>query len=276
MEQIKFSWLKAGHCLHPKKITLKTAAFKTEVYPSFFGVIKHATMGVILYDTGYTEDFFQATSTFPEKLYAMVTPVHCNQGEDCLFKLKEKNINPDDVTAVIISHFHADHICGLRHFKNAKFYFFHSGLQYLQSLNRYRQVSKGFLNSLLPDDIFKRMVKIENCKKNNLPVSMKPFQEGYDLVGNGELIAIPLPGHLEGHTGLYFKTSNEEIFIVGDAVWHSESIRQKIPPHKITNLIISDWKVFLKTMNDLHDLSKTNRELVILPSHCTEHQDTFR
>lgn len=275
MEKLKFSWIKSGHCLHPKKVTIKNASFKNEVYPSFFGVIRHSSLGVILYDTGYTEDFFAATKTFPEKLYAMVTPVNCEQNDSCLFKLKDKNINPDDVTAVVISHFHADHVCGLRHFKNAKFYFFHSGLEYLQSLNRLRQVTSGFLNSLLPADIFQRMVKIEDCKRVSLPTSMRPFEQGYDLMSGSEIIAIPLPGHMVGHTGLYFKTGDQEVFIVGDAVWHSESFRKLIPPHSVTKLIINNWGSFIKTINNLNQLDKNNKEVIILPSHCRENEDTF-
>lgn len=275
MEKIKFHWLKSGYCLHPKKVTIKNASFKVIEYPSFFGVIKHDSLGVILYDTGYSENFFEATKTFPEKLYGVLTPVFCKSNDTCAFQLKDRGIDPDDVKIVVISHFHADHICGLKHFKNAKFYFFHSGLEFLQSLNRFQQVKNGYLKGLLPDDFFKRIVKIETCKKISLPSSLAPFETGFDLIDDHNLIAVALPGHMQGHTGLYFKTDNKEVFIVGDAVWHLESIREKILPHMITKILITDWKVFSKTIHDLHDLQKRNPELIILPSHCTENSETF-
>lgn len=254
---------------------MKNAPFVSAVYPSFFGVIRHATHGVILYDTGYTEDFFEATRTFPEKLYALVTPVNCSGNETCAFQLKEKGINPDDVKIVVISHFHADHICGLKHFKNAKFYFFNSGLQYLEAMNRYHQVSNGFLKNLLPADFFKRMVKIEDTKRTPLPGSLKPFDYGYDLLGDNEILAVPLPGHLVGHTGLYFKTDAKEVFIIGDSVWHLDSIRQIMAPHFITKIIISDWDAYMETMNKLHELQGRNSELFLLPSHCPENEQSF-
>lgn len=275
MEKIKFHWLKSGHCLHPKKITYRSAPFVSTTYPSFFGVIRHATYGVILYDTGYSENFFEATKTFPEKLYALVTPVNCSGNETCAYQLQDKGINPDDVKMIVISHFHADHICGLKHFKNAKFYFFNSGLQFLQKMNRYQQVSKGYLKNLLPDDFFNRMMKIENTKRITLPDSLKPFELGYDLLGDNEIIAVPLPGHLVGHTGLFFKVDGREVFIIGDSVWHLDSIRHKIAPHFITRMIISDWRTYIETINNLHSLQSRNTELFLLPSHCTENEKSF-
>lgn len=275
MSLSKFYWLSAGHCFHPKKITIRNAGFGIAKYPSYFGVIRHESIGVILYDTGYTEDFHKETAHFPEKLYGLVTPVECAGTDSCLYKLKEKGIAPDDVKVVIISHLHADHICGLKHFKNAKFYLDESGLDYLKSLNRVRQLSIGFLRNLLPENFESRVFDIQSGKEISLPSSMKPFEKGIDLLGDKKLIAIPLPGHMQGHIGLYFNYNGQELFIVGDAVWHSESIRKDIKPHIISSIIANDWKVFGQTISHLNQLHQNNKELVFLPSHCDENEGKF-
>lgn len=276
MSLSKFYWLSAGHCFHPKKITIRNAGLGLAKYPSYFGVIRHESIGVILYDTGYTEDFHKETASLPEKLYALVTPVVCDSSDSCIFKLQEKGIHPDEVKIVIISHLHADHICGLKHFKNAKFYLDKNGLDYLKSLNRARQVSIGFLRNLLPDNFENRIVNLQECKDISLPVSLKPFEKGIDLLGDKSLIAVPLPGHMLGHIGLYFNYNGQDIFIVGDSVWHSESIRKNIMPHFISSIIANNWKIFGQTIYSLNQLHKNNKDLLLLPSHCDENDGKFK
>lgn len=276
MNNLRFSWLEAGFCFHPHKITFNTASLNKRKYSSFFGVFRHPSFGVILYDTGYTDDFHHATTKVPEKLYALATPVVCEGEANCLFQLKNKDIHPDEVKIVIISHFHADHVCGLKHFKNAKFYFEESSLKYLQNLSRWRQVSKGFLNQLIPEDIFSRMVNFSSLKRVSLPTSLKPYEFGYDLLSDYSLLAIPLPGHMRGHMGLYFKYEGREIFIVADAVWHTESIRSTVLPSKLAKIPMDNWKTYARELNKLNELYHLNKEIVFLPSHCEEGRGLFK
>lgn len=276
MEKIDFAWAPAGQCVHPQKITLGKKGTGMGHYPSFFGVLKHPQWGVILYDTGYSEDFWRVTRSLPEKLYALVTPVTCSPEETLLWQLKQKGIHPEDVGLVIISHFHADHVCALAHFPRAKFSCFEQGLRSLMELCRWRQVASGFLRQLLPADFFTRILPIEKCVLVSLPTSLSPLERGYDLLGTGDILAIPLPGHSIGHTGLYFTTGNgREVLIVGDAVWHSESIRSLVFPHPLTRLLMSNWGDYGRTMLALHQLHQRNPNLVMLPSHCLEHLGTF-
>ena len=80
---------------------------------------------------------------------------------------------------------------------------------------------------------------------------------------------------MQGHTGLFLKTDDQEIFIIGDAAWHTESIRENVGPSSLVRIITSNWSAYSQTILDLHNLMKNNKELIILPSHCTEHEGKF-
>jgi ribonuclease BN (tRNA processing enzyme) len=43
-----------------------------------------------------------------------VTPVYFDSKEAVVSQLKERGMQPRDLTAVILSHFHGDHVAGLR------------------------------------------------------------------------------------------------------------------------------------------------------------------
>lgn len=46
------------------------------------------------------------------------------------------------------------------------------------------------------------------CPVHRVPLSAlaAPFTEGYDVLGSGAVLAVPLPGHTPGHTGFLINT----------------------------------------------------------------------
>lgn len=274
MQELKFKWLSAGYCKQHLKAIDPSKPLKEIDFPSYFGIIEHPTHGIILYDTGYTEDFYEVTKSFPEKLYAIVTPVFCKH-ENGLTQLRKNGIDPKDVKYVFISHLHADHMCGLRHFENAKYIYSKDNYDHVSTLNRFFRLKNAFLKDLLPSDFLDRATAVESFATKKLGTEFFPFEAGYDILGDGSLIAVELVGHTRGHMGLALKTEKGYVLLAGDAVWSSESYRQKIMPHAITKLIIANWEQYAKAVNQLNAAYVNNKELYILPSHCNENKNTF-
>ena len=71
---------------------------------------------------GYHDQFYEQTKTFPYSIYAKITPVFHSPEENAKSRLEALGYRAEDVSIVVISHFHADHIAGLVDFPNANFF----------------------------------------------------------------------------------------------------------------------------------------------------------
>jgi glyoxylase-like metal-dependent hydrolase (beta-lactamase superfamily II) len=261
---ISYQLFEAGFCKHCEKMTLKNGRFKQCEYPALCALIKHPQQGNILFDTGYSHRFYNLTKRFPFSLYRYLTPVTIQKTlKEQLF---ERSIKATDINYIVISHFHADHIGGLKDFPNAQFICHPEAIKDIKYKKGFKALIQGFLPGLLPNNFYDRLI-ILNDNETNLGSHLAPFSTGFDLFGDGLISAIPLPGHAQGQIGLYFK-AEKETFLIADSCWHLETFKELIYPSELTYLIHHDRKAYQQTIQKLHALYQHNKEIDIIPSHC--------
>ena len=75
---------------------------------------------------------------------------------------------------------------------------------------------------------------------------------------------VPLPGHTKGQMGLFMNNvESRELFFVGDAAYLQDNIRYNIPTSKLFQMVYTSPKDFIKTLNMLYELQKSNPALLI-------------
>src|SRR5262249_7331108 len=79
-------------------------------------LIEHPAHGPLLFDTGYAPRFFEPAARLPYSLYARVTPVITRESWTAASYLRSQGLSPDSIKLIVLSHFHADHIGGLKDF----------------------------------------------------------------------------------------------------------------------------------------------------------------
>ncbi len=268
--RIQFEWKMAGKCFHPEFITIRSGSFKSCEFPSYFGIFNHPKRGLILYDTGYSERFSREVSHFPGKLYGWMTPVKYSPSETALAQIQAKGLSAQDVKYIFISHFHADHISGLKDFPNAQLVCFKSAFDEISELGPWKSLLHGVLPDLLPEGIKERALWVEDTMMISLPAYMQPFHYGFDLFGDQSLIAVELPGHTQGQMGLLFQDLlGQEVFLIGDACWSSRAYQENRTPNPITRLILSNWREYCETLSRLNHLHRSYPKLKMIPSHCS-------
>ncbi len=266
-----FHVLKAGLCYHPAGMARRGAGFCSTEFPALAGLILHPSEGPILFDTGYDPAFFAATQTMPERLYRWATPVTLKDGHAAADQLARFGLAPEDIRAVVISHFHGDHIAGLHAFPKARVFCSRLGADELKRSSRFARVRRGVLSALAPADIHTTATFFEDLAPCPLGADMAPFEAGADLFGDASLIAVRLPGHCVGHWGLLLKDqAGRKTFLIGDAAWSSRAVRDNIPPPRLTTALLGDTETYRNTLRDLHRLRKRNSEILLAPSHCPE------
>jgi glyoxylase-like metal-dependent hydrolase (beta-lactamase superfamily II) len=276
MKRVGFSWIARGSCRHPEIMTLRGGSLRPVDFPAMVGVIRHPDAGVLLFDTGYDPAFLAATRPWPERLYRLATPVRFEAQDLWPAWLERAGVAADEIRGVIISHFHGDHVAGLHNLRNTPVHCAAAGLERLRGGSRLQRVSQGLLEGLVPADIDRRARFFEDAPVVALPSAFAPLDEGRDILGDGALLAVELPGHCPGHWGLALRTGADRfVLLAADAAWSGKAISQCRPPPAITTALLGDTAGYRATLERLHRAGQNNRDLAILPSHCATSAAAF-
>jgi len=271
MKPVNISIFNAGYCTCPEHLAIQGGKWRNIRFPAMFALIEHPSFGPMLFDTGYSFEFFKATTTFPNRLYRMMTPVTLMEEELAVIQLKKRGIQPGDIQTVFISHFHADHIAALNEFSRAKFTYLPRAYQSVRTLKGLKALSRAYIPSLLPSDFVERSNPVSEKEACPLPPEFAPFKSGYDLFGDESVYAVELPGHAIGQLGLIcLSNSGQVYFLVADAAWLGCSIQTQRPPHAAANLLFSEPDRYRETLHQLHSLHQACPDIHIIPSHCAD------
>ncbi|WP_109508100.1 MBL fold metallo-hydrolase [Nocardioides speluncae] len=266
--EVEFHWLRLGRCNQLEALSRKGGPWKNIEFPSLAAAIKHPTEGWVMFDTGYSQHFFDATARMPERLYRTLLPVHLDTS--IAAELGRIGAEPEEVRRVVVSHFHGDHVAGLRDLPNARISAGRAGLEQVTSLRGISAVRHGLLPAMLPEDVKSRFDAVEE----RTAVSVDGLT-GWDLVGDRSLVAVDLPGHMPGHIGLLLTVADGphgggQVLLAGDAAWSSRAIRDLQPPARPVAAMFDDPGAARSTLSSLHRLDADHADLTILPAHCVE------
>lgn len=131
--------------------------------------------------------------------------------------LEIAGIRPDDVTDVLLSHAHSDHVGGVLRedgslaFPNASVHMTRAEHDFwlsakVELTNSKLADKKGFLDFSVP---------IVQAAKAALGTRLHLLEPGVELFDSINLV--PAPGHTPGHTAFLIRSQNEELFHMGDA-----------------------------------------------------------
>jgi glyoxylase-like metal-dependent hydrolase (beta-lactamase superfamily II) len=267
---IRVTILHAGYCTCPEHIALRGGSWKHVRFPAMFALLEHPRHGALLFDTGYSYRFFDATRKLPYSLYRHATPVKLTESDLAINQLSTFNLRPRDISRVFISHFHADHVAALADFDRARYVYLPRAYDAVRFTRGLGAVRRAYLPGLIPGDFDTRATPVEVTRPVNLPPEYAPFIRGYNLLGDESLLAVELPGHAHGQMGLFVRDAEQTYFFVADAAWQARSFRENRPPHPIANLLFPDPKVYRETLGSLHSFHQLHPSVKIIPSHCEE------
>ena len=225
LEDVRF--LNGGYCIQNQWLTgVRSLRFRK--FYAVFVAFTHPQHGVCLIDTGYGPDVFPATRRLPARVMRWVTPIPRRQAFCSPEHLEQCELDPTDVRCIFLSHFHLDHIGGARLFPHARFVYRADALRTLTELPRWKQVRRGYVAELLPDDFLERGIALDDSRFEREAGPLHRFRT-CDYWGDGSLVLVDLPGHALGHTGYVLETSDGPKLYVVDAFWDFAAFR----PHAV-------------------------------------------
>ena len=156
-------------------------------------LIEHP-QGLFLVDTGWCRELSPRGEYDPKAVSALL-PKHLAQfyrpwvpeGMAIHEQLAARGIQPSDLDAVLITHLDPDHVSGLRHVRGAK--------RILLSEDEYFWTCRTVYRARQPKRFYEG-VKMEHFWFKGSDIG--PNRWAYDLLGDGTIIVVNVPGHTDG------------------------------------------------------------------------------
>lgn len=213
----------------PERLVLRGGRWQGVRIPVRYGRFDHRIFGRCLIDTGYSERVTRGKRSFPLWLYSKVLNP----------KLTPQALPGAEprVNCILLSHLHADHVSALRDYPEARIFADGASIEHFHSAGWLARTHKGCFQELLPDDLRERLLPFEA-----LPRAIAPhgLGEAADVFGDASVLAVPLPGHMRGHTGFVFNHPVAPLLYAADADWLSRAILEDRSPGYPARLILDD------------------------------------
>lgn len=222
-----------------------------------FAVIEHDALGVIIIDGGYGYELWTGSASLPLKLYRSILKPRIEMSP--LKALKKLGRRPEEVTHVIISHLHADHVCGLEDFRNAKYLMSKACRDAYSQKSTAALVHNGIFRELF-GNLVVRSREIENAP--TVDAGMMD-QRGFDLLGDGSIVAVSLSGHGIGHYGFLFPKMDRELLYAVDVAWDLSRLRDGNCARFPASLIVHDTKSERESLEKVRAFMKRGGDVVL-------------
>ncbi|MCC7883405.1 MBL fold metallo-hydrolase, partial [Escherichia coli] len=147
----KITAFETGWCTHISCIALKGAGLKVCKFPARAWLLEVGDKRW-LWDTGYSSWFEHYTQSGVFRLYRQVTPVYFDPQQALVRQLSATGLAAKDVDAIILSHFHADHIAGLRDFPDVSCICSGEGWRQVRTLRGVTALRQAFVPGLIPEN----------------------------------------------------------------------------------------------------------------------------
>lgn len=213
----------------PERFVLRGGRWSGVDIPVRYGVFDHAVGGRCLVDTGYSRRTVAGKRSLMLRLYAAV--LRPKLTGDALPEAEQR------VDAILLTHLHADHISALKDYPEAKLYANGAAVRHFLHGARVGGVRHGFFRELLPDDFEARLTAFETLVQVEAPFGLGLSA---DVFGDGSVLAVPLEGHMRGHTGIVWTTGARALLYAADAEWMREAIVSDRSPGAPAQFILDD------------------------------------
>ena len=175
--------------------------------------------GLCLFDTGQTA--LATASGYHQRWHPFLwtSRFELEAADELATQLPARDLDPARVRWVVLSHLHTDHVGNVSAFANAEV--FVSRVEWDRARGA-RGHLRGYIPHRWPSGLVPRLVDFDGP-------AIGPFGGSHDLVGDGALVLVPLPGHTPGHLGMRVRGDGIDALLAGDAA-HDRGELARIAP----------------------------------------------
>src|ERR1700761_2149899 len=205
------------------------------------------------------QDFTQVPEPI-RKLFHVIQP---SVAQDPIDILSEGPASASNVSAVVFSHLHFDHIGDCTKFPHAGL-IAGPGSKAANGVGWPRDPKSPFASAVVNHPKYRDL-----SFENDVWTPLGPFPRAHDFFGDGSFWLIETPGHMPGHLGALALTGSDEWVFMGGDCCHHRSILVGSRPMSITcgpvgKSFHSEPDVAKETIEKIRGLEKTGKVFVAL------------
>ncbi|MBI5595606.1 MAG: MBL fold metallo-hydrolase [Elusimicrobia bacterium] len=231
------------------------AKLKLDV-PAF--VIRHSSAGVILFGTGLSTDPARRPDSVLDMISQRPFSFKQKRGQDLLTQLAAINIAPSDVRWVVLSSLEPDQAGLLDAFPEATVVVSRREWEWRGE----RRAPGGAAGPFDPAALEGRL-KLSLVELSNQP-SFGPFENGMDLLGDGSVVLVGLPGRTPGTLGLWANLDAGPVLLTGSACYVLDNYLDLALPVKGR---FFDLEEYWRTLHMVQAAMKGVPRLVVVPGN---------
>jgi glyoxylase-like metal-dependent hydrolase (beta-lactamase superfamily II) len=189
-------------------LSIITGEDTTATLPIPSWLVEHPD-GLLLFDTGLHPDLRHGTERIGRaaRFFAPDFPA----GEELAARLVAAGVRPSDITHIVFSHLHFDHVGGTAEIPDARIIV---QADEWTAGNDPRLIEKG---AYMPDDYV-------------LGHDVQTITGLYDVFGDGSVICVPTPGHTIGHQSLRVELESGPVVLTGDCIYFDRMLTEMRVP----------------------------------------------
>ena len=209
-----------------------------------------------------------ATKRLPYRLYRLAAPYVTLPEESAVRRMQDRfGVAAADIDTIIVSHFHPDHLGGAADFPHARFVATAAAYADIAEQRGFAALRRAYLPALLPAAFAARADLLPTPFTGDPLPHLGPT---HDLLGDGSLRLVALPGHAVGQIGLLAATEEGPALFIADAAYMRRSVREDRLPHRITERFTDNPAEIAETLTRLHLFAQERPDVRIVPTHCPE------
>jgi len=236
--------------LHPMPYTGWFRPKQTRITVPVSAYLLEHPEGSVLVDTGWHTDIRTHPRAHLGWLHHSMYQGHLPDGQSVTEQLGALGIEPADLSFVVLSHLHSDHVSGVGLVEDAS--------RIIVSEREWAARNEfNYIPSMFED------VAIEPFAFEDVPYG--PFGRGLDLYGDGSIVLVYTPGHSTGHVSVLSKTDPGWVLLAGDVGYAAKSWEKTILPGVTT----SDEEM-LASLSWVRGVAERDDTVAVLANHDPE------
>ncbi|MFH1154474.1 MAG: N-acyl homoserine lactonase family protein [Pseudomonadota bacterium] len=236
---------------NPKSPDFRSRPDDKRFNPVLTYLVEHPLKGYILLDTGIHPSFaLHRTGNFGW-LLGRIVQIKTSNGLDVPSQLKRIGLSVKEITTVILSHLHLDHLGGLPLLAHNDTLVVHADTKELAIARSSLGLLKGYIG---------KHIRGVTVTEFDYSMSLPPFDRVCDLFGDQSIWVVGTPGHTPGHVSVILNMHQGPFLLTFDAAHRASNIEDMIPPK-------GDYEQGLKSLKSIKSFLKEFPTARVIYSH---------
>jgi N-acyl homoserine lactone hydrolase len=224
-------------------------------YPVPVFLVEHPDAGPFLIDVGYDPSVASDPTRTLGFVFGKVIMKHRLADRSVPEQVSERGVDPSDVSRVVVTHLHLDHMSGSAEWPQATFVVDRAERAAAEAQRGPGPYVKPHLATV------GRWEEIDYAEAE----PFETFARTVDLFGDGSVRLVSSPGHSPGHQSLLLRLRERHALICGDAAMSMLELREPV-----IDGIVVDQDRYIRSGEEARAFMRAYPDTLAIPSHDRE------